>query len=712
MADPKASSKSYPWEDMLRAFAPTSMTDSASRDDVLAEAWLGSLNVITDKATENAKRKTDGFDLKKNAGLDMWAEWTYPGTGYSTLIGSTYRWDLWDKEGSILSRFEWAGEKIFKPLAQEGGRSDTTDQATFGLVAQTIADIDTWCLSRIDEIAGWAKHVDGADSDFQGSAANRFREVLLGLRSEFDQLHRRLGGTGGSSAHGGKPGANVVADKLRKAGSDMHISHGHLYDSWKKWQAGSPPGDVNDPKKWMYKHDDWRLAWPHACLHLAFIWVTMTLTPTRSASGSVTWVDTSGGPTPESGLEHGFAQALEQAAKNWWHLYVVFMLDMPAIDVQGLVTTSFEAAAGELGAFDPPRMILPTDKPPTSPDTKGGPDSKGGPDLKDDPNKKDIGGGTPPPLTGNHSGIGGTGGTGKGGSGTGGGQAPLLDKNGKPLLDKDGNPLLVPPGTTVNSKGQLIGPDGKPLLGPDGKPRTVPPGTTVGKPDPTGAGSVFKVPAGSKVNEDGTVTGPDGKPVLDSNGNPVVLDKGSTVDKDGTVRDAGGRTVSPFSQLLSDQGHALGLRGGSGSTGGSGTGGLIVPPLSWSGSDGLGIGSTGSFGGLGGSGGKALGSLTAGPPTVGTGGRLAELNGGSATGALAQEEAAAQQAAEESQLLGRGISTTGGMGGPMMPPMGMGGLGGAGAGQTEKERQRTTWLTEDEEVWGTDSGAVTGVIGR
>ncbi|MGW2545101.1 hypothetical protein ACWC5I_30550, partial [Kitasatospora sp. NPDC001574] len=43
-----------------------------------------------------------------------------------------------------------------------------------------------------------------------------------------------------------------------------------------------------------------------------------------------------------------------------------------------------------------------------------------------------------------------------------------------------------------------------------------------------------------------------------------------------------------------------------------------------------------------------------------------------------------------------------------LPGMG----GGAGAGGNEKDRQRTTWLAEDEEVWGTESGAVEGVIGR
>ncbi|MEV4813047.1 WXG100 family type VII secretion target [Micromonospora avicenniae] len=46
---------------------------------------------------------------------------------------------------------------------------------------------------------------------------------------------------------------------------------------------------------------------------------------------------------------------------------------------------------------------------------------------------------------------------------------------------------------------------------------------------------------------------------------------------------------------------------------------------------------------------------------------------------------------------------------PMMPPMG--GMGGAG-NQQEKERERTTWLAEEEEVWGTDPDVAPAVIGR
>jgi hypothetical protein len=51
----------------------------------------------------------------------------------------------------------------------------------------------------------------------------------------------------------------------------------------------------------------------------------------------------------------------------------------------------------------------------------------------------------------------------------------------------------------------------------------------------------------------------------------------------------------------------------------------------------------------------------------------------------------------------------GGAGVPFLPPM-MGGAGGAG--QQPKERERQTWLAEDEDAWGTDFDAATGVVGR
>ncbi|HEY5833943.1 AAWKG family protein [Streptomyces sp.] len=48
---------------------------------------------------------------------------------------------------------------------------------------------------------------------------------------------------------------------------------------------------------------------------------------------------------------------------------------------------------------------------------------------------------------------------------------------------------------------------------------------------------------------------------------------------------------------------------------------------------------------------------------------------------------------------------------PFMPPMG--GMGGGNQAQTESnDRERSSWLAEDEDVWGTDEGGAPAVIGR
>lgn len=71
-------------------------------------------------------------------------------------------------------------------------------------------------------------------------------------------------------------------------------------------------------------------------------------------------------------------------------------------------------------------------------------------------------------------------------------------------------------------------------------------------------------------------------------------------------------------------------------------------------------------------------------------------------------------ATQSGNVLGRsGALGATGSGMPFLPPMGMGGgaPGGGGAG-SGNDRQRNVWLSEDEEVWGTEPEAGTGVIGR
>ncbi|MBU6533103.1 AAWKG family protein [Streptomyces sp. NPDC057245] len=65
---------------------------------------------------------------------------------------------------------------------------------------------------------------------------------------------------------------------------------------------------------------------------------------------------------------------------------------------------------------------------------------------------------------------------------------------------------------------------------------------------------------------------------------------------------------------------------------------------------------------------------------------------------------------EEHRVAARNAQTSSGS--PFMPPMG--GMGGAGdRPQTESgDRERTTWLAEDEDVWGTEEGGAPQALGR
>ncbi|MFJ8622598.1 hypothetical protein ACIRD3_07090 [Kitasatospora sp. NPDC093550] len=792
MSDPQPTMK-FTWEQMLEAFAGEGHTTVVHRTDVTGTPWITGRELATDTQDNNNQRKKKDGRAGGNSGYDLWAEWTYAAAGsvtYTTILGITLNWPFWDdkagnQSGSVLHRFHTDPGDVLGPSIWNGGPgNENTSPKSLVDAGDKLAQVEKAVGELRSRIQAFADRVDGAGSDFQGSAAGRFKEVLIGLKNEVRELHYRLNGTVASwrdDAEGATPPAvgSSIAEKLKKAGEQLLLAQQNMYNlGYNPWRGVA----VRETKTsdWNYKdyaediarapsdehNNSW--AWPYACVRDAFqrevekiTTVVLDTTKHQADVGGAGYVLSSKESGPIASAVQSFTDNVNTKATEIWTGHVVQVLDAAATAAGNLVMGAYQAAGDMLHQFGNPSMNLPKDKvdPP-----KGAPDSNG-PGGGGAGGKGGGGtGGPPPPTTikGGPGGIGGGDGKGAGGKGAGGiggiggiggvggtnGQVPLLGKDGKPLLDKDGKPMYVPAGTTVNSKGELIGKDGKPLLDKDGKPRHVPLGTVVGQPSTgggtsgntgnTGSSAPFKVPVGSKKNEDGTVTGPDGNLLKDANGYPVVLGKDRTIDTDGTVRDANGRPVSQFEQLLTDAEHAY--AGGSGSigTGGRGSGGTIGLPGSFGGGGDFSFGSGGSGGvgstkggtdlfgepyaGKNGISAKTVGGLAAsGPPTVGVGGRLADALGVKPTAQAAAEEAAAARAAagragaaaaEESQLMGRGIPTTGGMGGPMMPPMGAGAGAGAGAGQGEKERQRTTWLSEDEEVWGTDAGGVTGVIGR
>ncbi|WP_306368957.1 hypothetical protein [Nocardiopsis sp. CC223A] len=106
-------------------------------------------------------------------------------------------------------------------------------------------------------------------------------------------------------------------------------------------------------------------------------------------------------------------------------------------------------------------------------------------------------------------------------------------------------------------------------------------------------------------------------------------------------------------------------------------------------------GSDGGGSGSGGGGGSSDRTAMFASPT-GAGGTQAQAGAGGAAGGTG----------------GAGGYGAGGMGSPMMPPMmPPGGMGGGGGGEN-RDRNRTTWLSEDEKVWGTDNSQQRSVLGR
>ncbi|MFJ8582305.1 pentapeptide repeat-containing protein [Micromonospora sp. NPDC093277] len=133
---------------------------------------------------------------------------------------------------------------------------------------------------------------------------------------------------------------------------------------------------------------------------------------------------------------------------------------------------------------------------------------------------------------------------------------------------------------------------------------------------------------------------------------------------------------------------------------GPAAGGLDLPSTSASGMDLAGLGGPPGAGGAAGAG--AAGGVGA------TGLAGAALGTGTGTDIGGLTAAGGALAGAGNQATAAGANPMGGM--PFMPPMG-GGMGGQQGGQ-EKERERTTWLAEEEEVWGTDPDCVPAVLGR
>jgi hypothetical protein len=111
--------------------------------------------------------------------------------------------------------------------------------------------------------------------------------------------------------------------------------------------------------------------------------------------------------------------------------------------------------------------------------------------------------------------------------------------------------------------------------------------------------------------------------------------------------------------------------------------------------------------GFGGAGGSALTTPGAfGGAAGGLGGGLGSTIGGTAGESAGALGAGAAGTAADSALGAGASAAAAGRGMPMMPPM----MPPMGMGNSDKDRQRKSWLPEDEDIWGGDGTAVPPVI--
>jgi hypothetical protein len=260
--------------------------------------------------------------------------------------------------------------------------------------------------------------------------------------------------------------------------------------------------------------------------------------------------------------------------------------------------------------------------------------------------------------------------------------------------------------------------------------------------DLSGGSGTDGLGSGSEI---GDLSGADSK--IDGDSGLGDLDSGSGLDDLGSGSELGDLGSG---SALGDLGTDIGGLNSSGSAlGDLGTDGSALGDLSSVGLDDLGSGSalgalpvlsglglgSGLTGGGSGIGGSSLGSGLGSLGSLGSNSSPSSKLGGSAIGPLAAEAlkgagfdgtgldesgltgsslgAGLNGSGSGSGSLGTGLdgstAATGSAGMPFMPPMG--GMGG-GAGGENKERERSIWLEEDEDVWGTDPNLMPAVLGR
>ncbi|MFF9571421.1 hypothetical protein [Streptomyces sp. NPDC014685] len=710
------------WEDILAMFHDGT-TKLPDRNLV---AGPGSKRWIT-KEVNGAWFDGNPEHQAKQWGLDGYYAFAFPlrEDEQWLMFGFGYNWADFGNGPGALSEFTAAPGPILKSVL--AGTNKDADPLVSKKAAEILANMDAWTDGWIAEFNKWAENVGNGSEEIEGESAEIFEATLQAVKRALQETQSYyLGGT--------------LKNNLTDVSTQLTATIKKLQENFSTWFDTRTSVSFNGATK---ETGSVAMAFTH--LNGEFLKVMDSLNPSSDHDPTV------------SGLDWG---SMETAAKNQWLAHVKTGLDDASAETMTNLANTYNIASRKFS--DANSIVKSTftisltseDQEKFYGPAGGGAGGAGGTGDEFLNKFKEMfgggaggegggaggeGGGTggdgssidvPPPVTGPSGGIGGssadllknknlnlstpnpvTGPSGGTGGTTGPNGGPLTvpsgsridpktgavtDSKGKPVLGADGLPLVVPPGSTIGSGGKIVPPA---TTGP--KPPTFPSGSTSG--DLTrgfrvdAEGNVV-VPKGTKVDAQGNLIGPDGKPLTNVYGGKLTVPPGSRVNPDGTLTDPQGKHITESSnnlrtrapktveELLNGQRRppttSGDLFGGSKNTTDTlrklvdNNGNAIREPVS-------------TVSGISNRARTALGlppvptattAVTSGVPTQSLG------------------------------ALGRTAQTSGTGGMPFMPPMGMG--GGAPGGGNGADRQRNVWLSEDEEVWGTESGTGTGVIGR
>ncbi|OLZ45465.1 collagen adhesion protein [Amycolatopsis coloradensis] len=649
------------WEDVLNIFDCTSGSAQSMkippRDDILKLQWL----------------KWDVWASLYGVGHNLPKGWKFEAVTYtSTMQYFAVASPNDEALAKPVETFYGNMEALFTSMVGTPNNNPVAQPWTFTRAYDALNGTKNLLTEQATALGKVRDKVGKKGDDFQGTGAGAFWEVLDNLMFRCTDLGNQLGDRPAGLKKLRAPTDDAATVGINEAELVLRWAFDNLTQAYKKWQSTTETATYDISLFGPVSAAGYHFSTPAGAL--AAIWTsdrfTQDLKDNKAEDDKVTVFE----HYPRCDFLDAdarnpvFWEKIVTAAKELWTKHITTVLDSAASSV----LTELPRVYGET------KLLLPTILEPHRPNLHKKPPPTGGQDGSKPPPTPPP---PPPPPGPPKTKV----------------PPPPGGKDGPPnTKDTKGNGGKVPP----FDKNNPPGPNNP--HNPDKPPPKPPPGL----PSPE---TQLKVPIGSSVGLDGVVRGPDKKPVLDPFGRQIVVPRGSTVSPNGEILGPKGEKLAekdrlsrpePTNQDTKKQSeldqYLKTLRGTNAPSMPTLLNNTHSPPLS-----------------LSSSGPQTLHSGSSGPaPHPGPTG----LNGGGRPETTATPPPGKPVTTEGGPSLiknqqGNGASQNGMGGVPFYPPTAGGPGGGAGGDQNKGERDRTTWLAEDEETWGTDPKLPPSVLG-